>query len=1597
MSDTNALLVQLGLQYVQTGGVEALKRDLTTVTAAAKAASAVSTQAVAKAVAAAQVNAGQLYRTVVNSLGVAGRSALAQSSIWANQFSARFKTSMSMMGTSIVSGLSKFDTAFMNAGRAFITRAAAFGTSMRGAFTSMGTALSAWSNNLANYARNAYQTIAGGFSRFGAGFMSSIRTGISSGVPPASLGDSRAFRNSMNMVASGLNNVSNMAMEAARVGLTAVVTQFTALMYVAKNVAEHFIGVNEQFQELEITLKSALRGPDIARGVRTELAKITAQSPLPYSGIAELARALVVIPQTRGRIADQALTGDLSDPEGFLRKSVLLVEKMLTFRPDKHVRDAVYSIREALGGEFRSLVRRFDIPVSLISQLAGKSVKELKTDSNATMDALMKVFDKIITTGAIRERAMQPSVVWQNIKEQVGTVAALSIGDSGIYKRIQNSLVQVYDIVQELTRNTKDATGADIKGTSLLDKYSKPVSDSLITLFDSLRSKLMQIAENLLARAGFGERDNPNKSFVERSFMAVKEAIEWLSEKVPIMIDKAFNIFSTLIPILTKIGSIVVDIVDNLTKMFSNSPMLTSLGMLFGPTRIGIVGSAAGMSPLTATMLGAAASPGLIRGIGRMMPRYDSGGRGSLAGIASTFATDVPIPGPLPGLTSRQVTARSFLSGAARLATSLAVRSLVVMGGLELSYAAGTALADYIENKRRTKAGEVNNIQDDFRAWLSQNPNIASNLLRPTQNLADLRENPSAFGAKAQNSITNTFEKSIAGFSRANELLEAVGRDPVASRNLANIAEYIFKAHSTGKLLAMQTQDQVVRVEEVSKQLADWMNGEAALTNLDDALGSSAFKGSLREVYPVMARMQSSTEQSGSQHFKERFEAATDAVVLLMDTWKNIDQFIGERDATNLNAQRIEELLSNRSAILDGQKSIEQNFSKTYNMLMALKEAKMPLDARLSAQGIPMALGDAIKHYGGILKELEGSSNTLSAGLLREIESMRMAIQSNRLAMTVNTVQAASASIAEVSDVLAKGELVQGISATQLFENLRRSLQSLGPDIYNAVSTNIKAMENAVPKPDELDKETQMIMATTAKEQLAQASRVLANYMQEVSKRATAVLEQIFNAEDLFKEVQFQSPAARLSRPGYFGTRPARRSGAPFAGPVLGGAPDFWMPDGKGESVNGSGVLPPLPPTGELKNEVDRANETGQGLAAQADMASAAAKKIANDYRPKTEKRSNDDRMLDAAITNAIQDVTGLLNSASRIEREGPLAQSYRSQFRQSMGAFPELSNEVSENIGKIFQAYREGSDSVTTLQEKLRATLTMSEKLADALAVRGKAESGKGNIALGERFTDASRRMRIEMAETAQALYELDQKLSHPFQSFFEGMRESFGNTKNLIMEMGRAGQAVGDTISRSLGGAFSSWVVGAKSGKEAFQDFAQSVISDLARMAAEAAARQLLGLLVNTAFAYFGAKPATGGNVPGYSYSYASGFTKMATGGRISGGSGIYDDVPIMGTAGEYVLSRKAVARMGGVGNLDRINFMAEGGSVGRPDVMVPTTDAKISYEVNIPITVNTSGSGESGQTPEQQKQLARQLETAVKAVIAREQRPGGSLAGA
>jgi len=63
----------------------------------------------------------------------------------------------------------------------------------------------------------------------------------------------------------------------------------------------------------------------------------------------------------------------------------------------------------------------------------------------------------------------------------------------------------------------------------------------------------------------------------------------------------------------------------------------------------------------------------------------------------------------------------------------------------------------------------------------------------------------------------------------------------------------------------------------------------------------------------------------------------------------------------------------------------------------------------------------------------------------------------------------------------------------------------------------------------------------------------------------------------------------------------------------------------------------------------------------------------------------------------------------------------------------------------------------------------------------------------------------------------------------------------------------------------------------------------------------------------------------------------------------------------------------------------------------VMTPTTDAKISYEVNIPITVNTSGSGESGQTPEQQKQLARQLETAVKAVIAREQRPGGSLAGA
>lgn len=127
-------------------------------------------------------------------------------------------------------------------------------------------------------------------------------------------------------------------------------------------------------------------------------------------------------------------------------------------------------------------------------------------------------------------------------------------------------------------------------------------------------------------------------------------------------------------------------------------------------------------------------------------------------------------------------------------------------------------------------------------------------------------------------------------------------------------------------------------------------------------------------------------------------------------------------------------------------------------------------------------------------------------------------------------------------------------------------------------------------------------------------------------------------------------------------------------------------------------------------------------------------------------------------------------------------------------------------------------------------------------------------------------------------------------------------------------------------------------------------------------------------------------------------------ASGGLVSGGSSIRDDVPAMLTGGEFVLNNRATQRIG-LQNLNKLNsgapISSEGASAEMTQALISKLDELIqttanSSKENVVVNVSTNEAG--GQTAENpagaEKELHKKIRQAVLDVIAQEKRLGGSL---
>ncbi len=323
-----------------------------------------------------------------------------------------------------------------------------------------------------------------------------------------------------------LNRFGGVAARAANIGFLALTAGVGGLALAFKNLGNEFVEVNEKFGSLQITLGSALRSISASRAIVDELAEITAKSPIPFQNLANIASSFAVIPQTNQQLLKQSQDGSLGDPQGFLRRSVRTVEAMRVFRPDQDEESAIFAIREALGGQFRSLVRRFDIPTQFLQTVSKKSTQELKDDPLETFNAIEKAFTSIISPEAVSQFARQPSVLLQNTREQAIDLPLLKLGQEDPTtgrSPYQAMLVRAQRLFDQLV---------DFMSTNFESRFAGPLRQALSSSSTKVFDSLGKVVGRLLDSAGVQGSGAGVERIVEGIANALIKSAEFLTDLV---------------------------------------------------------------------------------------------------------------------------------------------------------------------------------------------------------------------------------------------------------------------------------------------------------------------------------------------------------------------------------------------------------------------------------------------------------------------------------------------------------------------------------------------------------------------------------------------------------------------------------------------------------------------------------------------------------------------------------------------------------------------------------------------------------------------------------------------------------------------------------------------------------------------------------------------------------------------------------------------------------------------------------------------------------------------------------------------------------
>jgi hypothetical protein len=277
------------------------------------------------------------------------------------------------------------------------------------------------------------------------------------------------FDNSLRTVGSGLVNVAG-ALGKVVIGVTAVAATVTGVGVAAfTSWTMSMLKTTEGFRMMEVSLFGALKSWDKVKVVSEFAKEYASVYPAMYKDVMQAMQSLAFIPAMKPVIE----RGDVERMKEFMG----IVQGMITIRPEQGVQGAIYALREALAGNWRSLMMRFDIPIASIAASAGMTMEEMKAGPQSALKALKGWIDAFVGADTMALAAKNLSIQVGNLKDKYD-IWLDKLGKTGIYQKVVDYLLDMNDALERFMASDKVQ-----RWTVQINKFLEEVVDRIAGVF----------------------------------------------------------------------------------------------------------------------------------------------------------------------------------------------------------------------------------------------------------------------------------------------------------------------------------------------------------------------------------------------------------------------------------------------------------------------------------------------------------------------------------------------------------------------------------------------------------------------------------------------------------------------------------------------------------------------------------------------------------------------------------------------------------------------------------------------------------------------------------------------------------------------------------------------------------------------------------------------------------------------------------------------------------------------------------------------------------------------------------------------------------